>query len=89
MGAGAALALPFPAIAQAAEGLNAVARTKGMRFGSCFAWSPPGADRGSFANPEYAALLKRDCGVLVPENEFKWQAIRPDAKTFDLDHFSD
>ena len=89
LGAGAALALPFPAIAQAAEGLNAVARTKGMRFGSCFAWSPPGADRGSFANPEYAALLKRDCGVLVPENEFKWQAIRPDAKTFDLDHFSD
>ena len=68
LGAGAALALPFPAIAQAAEGLNAVARTKGMRFGSCFAWSPPGADRGSFANPEYAALLKRDCGVLVPEN---------------------
>ncbi|NIJ67543.1 endo-1,4-beta-xylanase [Sphingomonas leidyi] len=89
LGTGAALALPFPAIAQAAEGLNAVAKAKGMRFGSCVAWGPPGADRGSFANPGYAALLKRDCGVLVPENEFKWQAIRPDAKTFNLDHFSD
>ncbi|NYT42166.1 endo-1,4-beta-xylanase [Sphingomonas sp. R-74633] len=89
LGAGAALALPFPAIAQAAEGLNAVAKSKGMRFGSCFSWSPPGADRGSFANPKYAELLKRDCGILVPENEFKWQALRPDAKTFNLDHFSD
>lgn len=90
LGAGAALALPFPAaLAQAAEGLNAVAKTKGMRFGSCFAWGAPGADRGSFANPKYADLLKRDCGILVPENEFKWQAIRPDAKTFNLDHFSD
>lgn len=86
---GAALALPFPAIAEAAEGLNAVARNRGLRFGSCLAWGAPGADRGSFANPEYAALLKRDCGILVPENEFKWQAIRPDAKTFSLDHFSD
>ncbi|MDH4743569.1 endo-1,4-beta-xylanase [Sphingomonas sp. CBMAI 2297] len=89
LGAGAALALPFPAVAQAAEGLNAVAKTRGMRFGSCSSWSPPGADRGSFANPRYAELLKRDCGILVPENEFKWQAVRPDAKTFDLDHFSD
>lgn len=89
LGAGAALALPFPAVAQAMEGLNAVARTRGMRFGSCLSWSPPGADRASFANPKYAELLKRDCGILVPENEFKWQAIRPDAKTFNLDHFSD
>ena len=91
LGAGAALAvpLPLPAIAQAAEGLNAVAKTKGMRFGSCFAWGLPGADGGSFGNPRYATLLKRDCGILVPENEFKWQALRPDAETFDLDHFDD
>jgi endo-1,4-beta-xylanase len=94
LGAGAALAaLPLPALAQAsaqaADGLNAIAKSKGMRFGSCFSWSPAGADRGSFANPKYAELLKRDCGILVPENEFKWQAIRPDAKTFNLDHFSD
>ena len=28
---------------------------------------------GSFANPAYAALLERDCGLLVAENEFKRQ----------------
>lgn len=84
---GAGLALP--AFAQeAGAGLNAAAKAKGMRFGSCFAWSPPGADRGSYANPAYAALLERDCGILVPENEFKWQALRPDAKTFNVEHFA-
>lgn len=85
---GAAFALP--AFAQdAGAGLNAAAQAKGMRFGSCFAWSPAGADRGSFANPAYAALLERDCGILVPENEFKWQATRPDAKTFTVERFAD
>ena len=87
----AAMAVAGKAFAQTAPatGLNALATAKGMRFGSCFAWGQPGADRGSFANPAYAALLERDCGVLVPENEFKWQALRPDAKTFTFDHFSD
>lgn len=65
-------------------GLNALARAKGLRVGSCFAWSLPGADAGSFANPSYADLLIRDCGLLVPENELKWQALRPSATTFDF-----
>jgi endo-1,4-beta-xylanase len=68
-------------------GLQALAAAKGMRLGSCFAWGPPGADRGSFANPAYAALLKRDCGLLVPENEMKWQALRPSATRFDFAKF--
>jgi endo-1,4-beta-xylanase len=85
---GTALALPAFAAQATASGLNAAAQAKGMRFGSCFAWSPPGADRGSFANPAYAALLERDCGILVPENEFKWQATRPDAKTFNVERFA-
>ena len=84
---GAGLTLPAFATQTAAAGLNAAARAKGMRFGSCFAWGPPGADRGSFANPAYAALLERDCGILVPENEMKWQALRPDAKTFNVERF--
>jgi len=67
-----------------AGGLQALAATHGLRVGSCFAWSRPGADRGSFANPAYAALLRRDCGLLVPENEMKWQAIRPSATRFDF-----
>jgi endo-1,4-beta-xylanase len=88
--AGAAAAL-LPTLAQGAggpaTGLQALAQKKGMRFGSAVAWSAPGADRGSFANPAYAALLRRDCGVLVPENELKWQAIRPGPDRFDFAHF--
>jgi endo-1,4-beta-xylanase len=80
--AGKALAVPL-----AATGLDAVARTRGLRFGSCSAWSAPGADRGSFANPGYAALLERDCGVLVAENEMKWQRTRPSATAFSFDAF--
>ena len=56
--------------------LNALARRSGRLFGSAVAWGSPGADRGSFANPAYAAILERECGVLVPENELKWQFAR-------------
>jgi len=55
-----------------------------MRFGSAVAWSAAGADAGSFANPSYAALLELDCNVIVPENELKWEAIRPSATSFDF-----
>ena len=40
-----------------------MARRSGRSFGSAVAWSPPGADRGSFANPAYAAILERECGA--------------------------
>lgn len=64
--------------------LAAAATARGLRFGSTFAWSSAGADAGSFANPNYAALLEADCNVVVPENELKWQAIRPSANTYDF-----
>lgn len=90
LGSAAACAMAVPAFGQAtATSLNTLAKARGMRFGSCFAWSPPGADAGSFANPDYAALLERDCGILVPENEFKWQRLRPDAVKFDVTRFAD
>jgi len=80
-----------PAIVRAAgasaSGLGALAAAKGMRFGSAFAWSARGADRASFANAAYARLLHRDCGILVPENELKWQHIRPGPEQFDFTHF--
>ena len=80
---GIAAAAPEPA----AKGLHALAAAKGMRFGSACAWSPPGADSGSFANPHYADLLRRDCGMLVAENELKWQHVRPSADRFDFARF--
>ncbi len=52
----------------------------GMRFGSCFNAAPAAAARGSYLRPDYAALLERDCSILVPENEMKWQAIRPECR---------
>jgi endo-1,4-beta-xylanase len=69
------------------DSLNAIAQQTGHRFGSAVAWGAPGADRGSFANPAYAALLERECGLLVPENELKWQWTRPSATVFDFSQF--
>ena len=70
--------------APAGESLKALAARSGRRFGSALAWGGPGADRGSFANPAYAAILERECAVLVPENELKWQWTRPAASAFDF-----
>jgi endo-1,4-beta-xylanase len=73
-----------PPLADAGTSLDALARRSGRRFGSAVAWGRPGADRGSFANPAYAALLERECGLLVPENELKWQWSRPGPDRFDF-----
>jgi endo-1,4-beta-xylanase len=81
----AACATPGTVPAAAADAsLDALARRSGRRFGSAVAWGLPGADRGSFANPAYAALLERECGLLVPENELKWQWTRPSADAFEF-----
>jgi len=42
-------------------------------------------DSGSFTNPRYAAILERECSLLVPENQLKWQWVRrggPDSFDF-------
>ncbi|WP_448657538.1 endo-1,4-beta-xylanase [Sphingomonas sp. CJ99] len=82
-----ASALAPAALAQTAPGLDAIARTRGLRFGSATASGRPGADRGSHVNPAYAALLERDCGLIVPENEMKWGATRPAADRFEFGRF--
>jgi endo-1,4-beta-xylanase len=51
------------------------------------AWAPAGADAGSFTNPRFAALLERECELLVPENQLKWQWVRRDPRTFDFRAF--
>lgn len=67
--------------------LAQAARKAGMRFGSAFNAAPAGAKAASWRNPGYAALLERDCAILVPENELKWQTIRPDADHYDFARF--
>jgi endo-1,4-beta-xylanase len=82
--AAAAVLAPQLARAGGATGLDAVARRKGMRFGSAVSANPRG---GSFDNPAYAALLRADCGLLVAENEMKWQHLRPAPDRFDFAAF--
>jgi endo-1,4-beta-xylanase len=78
--------------------LNAVARTKGLRFGSSIG---AGASKGelallpenvrarprrppSFADPRVRALMVSQCGILVPENELKWYVVRSRPGKFDF-----
>ena len=64
--------------------LNIVAATKNMRFGSAVGAGPAGTQASSFSDPNYRDILIRDCGVIVPENELKWQSIRPSPTTYDF-----
>ena len=74
----AALAATSPSLAApaTAASLDGIAKRSGRRFGSAVAWSPPRADAGSMNNPRYTALLERECSLLVPENQLKWQWVR-------------
>lgn len=63
--------------ADGSGGLHAAAKAKGMRFGSAIAAGGPKS--GSFRNPDYVKVMQADCGILVAENEMKWQALRPSA----------
>jgi endo-1,4-beta-xylanase len=77
-----------PSFAAAPDSLNQLANLSGRRFGSAVAWAPPGTDTGSFSNPRYAAILERECSLLVPENQLKWQWIsRSGPGTFDFRAF--
>jgi endo-1,4-beta-xylanase len=68
-------------------GLHQLASAKAMRFGSAVGAGP--SSSGSFRNPDYAALLKRDCGILVAENEMKWQALRPGPSAYNFAPFDE
>jgi len=63
--------------------LNALATRSGRRWGSAVGWSATAAG-GSVQNPDYTAILRHECGVVVPENEMKWQATRPGPDSFDF-----
>lgn len=66
-------------------GLHQAATTKGMRFGSAIAAGGPKS--GSFRNPDYIKVMQRDCGILVSENEMKWQSLRPNAADYNFAPF--
>jgi endo-1,4-beta-xylanase len=82
-GGGLRAAPPLAAAPSGDAVLKDLATAKGLRFGSAVAAN----NGGGVNNPDYAALLRQQCNVLVPENEMKWQAIRPSPDRFDLAAF--
>lgn len=57
--------------------LDSLARSKGLRFGTCLS-------AGSPRDAAYEALVTRECGIIVPENELKLYAIRRTAEGLDF-----
>lgn len=63
----------------ASASLNDLARRSGRRFGSTV-----GSRNGSFRDPRYGDLITSECGLIVPENELKWQWTRPTPTSFNF-----
>ncbi len=59
------------------DSLKKRAAAKGLIYGAA-------TERGKFvSNPEFADLFVKNCAMLVPENELKWDALRPTPHIFD------
>jgi endo-1,4-beta-xylanase len=71
----AGLAGPDPDFAS----LNALAQRGRRRFGSTI-----GSRNGSLRDPRYDDLIRAECGLIVPENELKWQWTRPTPTSFNF-----
>lgn len=54
------------------------AGARGLRYGCAV------RARHLAEDPAFAALVTRECAVLVPENELKWEALRPTPDRFDF-----
>lgn len=75
---------PTPTPTPPPPALNITAAAKNMRFGSAVGAGPAGSQASSFSDAGYRDILIRDCGLIVPENELKWQSIRPSPTTYDF-----
>lgn len=69
--------------------LDAMAQRGGRRFGSAVASIPGRTEAGSIQNPAYTAILKAECGMVVAENEMKWQAVRPGPDAYNFDRMDE
>ncbi|WP_086608812.1 endo-1,4-beta-xylanase [Erythrobacter donghaensis] len=70
-------------------GLNTIAARGGRKFGSAIASTPGNTNAGSVQNPAYTAIVKGECGIVVPENEMKWQAVRPSPTAYNFDRMDE
>lgn len=64
--------------AQTYPGLGELARRRGVIFGAAI--EPKKVD----ADYDFAALLRRECTGLTPENHMKWNVLRPAPRQFDF-----
>lgn len=85
LAAGAAALAVTGAAKARTPSLRTVAESRGLMFGAVVGTGGPDGRGGSLGDPDYRALLIRDRGALVPENEMKWQALRPDVDRFDFE----
>lgn len=82
--AGAAMASPLTGGANAADhdpaptSLDTLARAKGLRFGSAIA-------AHQLTDPNYLDIIRRECGILVAENEHKTYTILPTPNAWNFD----
>lgn len=83
---GLATAAPLGAATVPEASLERLARAKGLHFGSCMGGGAPhpGEAGGSFRDARYRALAEHHCGLITPENELKWQALRPSPTQYDF-----
>ena len=64
--------------------LEDLAKRSGRRFGSAISWSQHHRQSGSIQNPDYTNVVLAECGLVVPENEMKWQSLRPSPDRYDF-----
>ena len=72
-----------PTIPGIGESLNRAAQRGGRRFGSALGLGRPGR-ASAFTDTRYRGIISSECGLIVPENELKWQWIRHSPTGFDF-----
>jgi endo-1,4-beta-xylanase len=73
--------LARPLLAKPDDSLESLARAKGLHFGSAVGGLGPSK---SFDDERVRELLRGQCGIMTPENELKWIALRPGPERFDF-----
>ncbi|HEY0281246.1 MAG TPA: endo-1,4-beta-xylanase [Rhizomicrobium sp.] len=82
----------------APDSLNGIARTKGLRFGSCIGTGPTKGElellrpevlarprrASAYEDTQMRVLTASQCGIVVPENELKFYVLRPRPGVFDF-----
>jgi endo-1,4-beta-xylanase len=87
----------FDKAGSAPDSLNGLAYEKGLAFGTCIGTGMTKATaaataglkefasvKSGYTDPQMRGLIVSQCGILVPENELKWYALRPTPKGFNF-----